>query len=227
MEILKILSLNLSLLIFLVIISHGKHSKYTHLPVIIALIFLLGFLMTQENKENSIYEEQSNLLKEIERDSLKDLNEIIFFEKCNYFKKNHKEHLNITNFGVCSNEKVNKSTSFSFIADSPVTVLVRDGFAYKYTNFQNKKRLVLLHVLKYSLFSLIPEFRDSINKKINEHVNGVTYLEIFEQMPLFYQYEFFGPCETFNCGIAFKVVPGNQLPEGKIYEVKSFSEGDK
>jgi len=229
MEVLKILIINLLFFGFLLMVLHGKYSKYTHLPVIIAITFPLAFFitLTQESKESGIYEEQSKHLKKIERDSLKDLNESIFFEKCNYFKKNHKEHLSLTNFGVCSNEKVNKSTSFSFIADSPVTVLVKDGFAIKYTHFQDKKRSVILHVLKYSFFSLIPEFRDSINKKINEHVNGVTYLDILEQMPLFYQYESFGPCETFNCGITFKVVPSNQLPEGKIYEVKSFSEGAK
>ena len=228
MEVLKILIINLLFFGFLLMVLHGKYSKYTHLPVIIAITFPLAFFitLTQESKESGIYEEQSKHLKKIERDSLKDLNESIFFEKCNYFKENHKGLLSLTNL-VCSTEKGNKLISYKFIANSPVTVLVRDDFAYKYTDFQNKKRLVLLNVLKYSFFSLIPEFRDSINKKINEHVNGVTYLEIVEQMPLFYKYESFGQCEAFNCGIAFEVVPGNQLPEGKFYVVKPYSEGDK
>ncbi len=227
MEVLKILIINLLFFCFLIMVLHGKHSKYTHLPMMVTIIFTLCCFMIQENKESAIYEEQSNYLKEIEKDSSKDLKESIFFEKCNYFIKNNKEHLNLTNLGVCSNKKVNKLTSYRFIADSPVTVLVRDGFAYNYTHYQDKKIVVILHIFKYSFFSLIPESRDIINKKINEHVNGVTYLQILEQMPLSYQYEFFGPCETFNCGITFKVVPGNQLPEGKIYEVKSFSEGVK
>ncbi|WP_426750994.1 hypothetical protein [Enterobacter cloacae complex sp. 418I7] len=226
MEVLKILIINLLFFSFLVFALCAKHSKYKHISVILVLIFPLGCFIIYEKKESAIYEAQSKHINKIESDSIKDLNESIFFEKCNYFKENHKGLLSLANL-VCSTEKGNKIISYKFIANSPVTVLVRDDFAYKYTDFQNKKRLVLLNVLKYSFFSLIPEFRDSINKKINEHVTGVTYLEIVEQMPLFYKYESFGQCEAFNCGIAFEVVPGNQLPEGKFYVVKPYSEGVK
>lgn len=176
-------------------------------------IFLFSYLMDEKkaddynvNKFDAFYmENKSNLEREI------------FLTKCKNVPENIKK-----DFGFC--DMKNMKLSYSLIASTKVILYVSDGVLYKDPYLINKLRKLLIEY-----------FYNEKDMDIKEHLKlnyreGPTYFNILKNsMGLCEKYSFynFGDLPNEGCGIIYKVVPANELPAGKVYVVKSYSEGDK